>query len=250
MSRVSGSERELVVFENDGSCPICDAPARFASSSNWLRDHYVCLKCGSIPRERALMLTIERFFPGWRDLTIHESSPEQRGASVKLRNGCPNYSASQYYRGEPLGGTPAGRLYRNEDLERLTFPDESIDLFVTQDVMEHVLDPVAAFSEIRRVLRPGGAHVFSVPLESKEQPTRVVATRDASGAVVHLEPATYHGSPVDPDGVLVTRHWGYDIVEFILTHAGMPTTMVMIDDLEHGIRAELIEILVSRRPRE
>src|SRR6266508_5153019 len=157
-----------VVLENDGTCPTCDERVRFVARDAWLRDNYSCPRCASIPRERALMLTIERFFPRWRELVIHESSPVGRGASEKLRKACSGYSASQFYPGQPLGVNPTGQRYRNEDLECLTFPDGSIDLFVTQDVMEHVLDPVKAFAEIARVLRPGGAHVFSVPLVSKD----------------------------------------------------------------------------------
>jgi hypothetical protein len=36
----------------------------------------------------------------------------------------------------------------SEDLEALTFPDESFDLVITQDVFEHVLRPAKAFAEI------------------------------------------------------------------------------------------------------
>ena len=45
---------------------------------------------------------------------------------------------------------------RCENLEELTFPDESIDLHISQDVMEHVFQPKRAFAEIARTLRPGG----------------------------------------------------------------------------------------------
>ena len=44
----------------------------------------------------------------------------------------------------------------------MTFQNESFDLFITQDVFEHVMEPNKAFKEIERVLKPGGAHVFTV----------------------------------------------------------------------------------------
>ena len=44
----------------------------------------------------------------------------------------------------------------------MTFENESFDLFITQDVFEHVMTPNKAFKEIERVLKPGGAHVFTV----------------------------------------------------------------------------------------
>ncbi|MGE3818827.1 MAG: class I SAM-dependent methyltransferase, partial [Isosphaeraceae bacterium] len=53
---------------------------------------------------------------------------------------------------------------RSEDLTQLTFADESFDLVVTSESLEHVPDLDAALSEIRRVLVPGGRHLFTVPL--------------------------------------------------------------------------------------
>ena len=57
----------------------------------------------------------------------------------------------------------------------------TFDLVVTQDVLEHVLDPARA-AEIARTLRPGGAHVFTVPWY--HQPTLRRAHRE-NGVVVH-----------------------------------------------------------------
>ncbi|MEM4260463.1 MAG: hypothetical protein QXG00_04460 [Candidatus Woesearchaeota archaeon] len=40
-------------------------------------------------------------------------------------------------------------------------------------------------------------------------------------------------------------HWGYDIVDFIKEKSGLDTIIEYIDDLNYGIRAEYIEVLVS-----
>jgi SAM-dependent methyltransferase len=53
---------------------------------------------------------------------------------------------------------------RSEDLSRLSYPHESFDLVLTSETLEHVPDIEAALGEIRRVLKPGGHHVFTVPL--------------------------------------------------------------------------------------
>ena len=60
-------------------------------------DHFLCSGCASIPRERALMQVIKDYYPNYKLLKIHESSPGGRGASVKLRNECPGYSSSHFY---------------------------------------------------------------------------------------------------------------------------------------------------------
>jgi SAM-dependent methyltransferase len=234
------------LFKNQGFCPICDHEVEFCALGDWWRDQYICTCCQSIPRERALMHCIETYYPHWRQLAIHESSPADRGASTKLKTQCPNYSHTHYSADLPLGTIhPDG--WQNQDLEHQTFPDQSFDLVVTQDVLEHVFEPAQAFAEIARTLKPGGAHIFTTPLINKEKPSEAWVRKEEGGAIVHLHPPEYHGNPIDPNGSLVTMHWGYDISEFILKHSNLYTTMVYIDNLNLGIRAEYIEVLVSRK---
>jgi len=45
----------------------------------------------------------------------------------------------------------------------LPFPTGTFDVISANMVMEHVADPVAVLTELRRVLRPGGAFVFHTP---------------------------------------------------------------------------------------
>ena len=52
-----------VVFQNEGRCPICEARVTFTARDSWFRDHYLCNRCGSIPRERALMHVIATRYP-------------------------------------------------------------------------------------------------------------------------------------------------------------------------------------------
>jgi len=114
--------------------------------------------------------------------------------------------------------------------------------------MEHLLDPAKAFKEIGRVLKPGGAHIFTVPLVNKDMPSSVRARRTPNRMIEYLAPAEYHANPADEEhGALVTMHWGFDICDFIYDHSRMTTTIVKIDDLSKGIRADLIEVLVSKK---
>ena len=193
------------------------------------------------------MQTIETFFPNWRELVIHESSPGNRGASVRLANECPGYIPSQYFPGAQPGELCGG--IRSENLERLSFPDNSIDLHVTQDVMEHVFDPSSAFREIARTLKPGGAHIFTVPLVRKATPSQRRASLASNGEVEHLMPPIFHGNPISDQGVLVTVDWGFDICQSIFRASGLFTSIHTIDDLSRGIRAEYIEVLVTPKPQ-
>lgn len=226
-----------------GYCPCCEKKVVFESYDNWLRDNFICTSCKSIPRERVLMLTIEKYYPNWRGLVIHETSPVNRGASLKLKNGCKNYIATQYFSNEPFGSIVNN--FRNENLENQTFEDESFDLIISQDVMEHVYDPKKAFSEIARTLKKGGAHIFTVPLINKFENTEIWAVLGDDGKPHFLKEAEYHGNPVDPKGSPVTMHWGYDIVDFIKDSCGLDTEIEYVNNLNYGIWAEYIEALVT-----
>lgn len=234
------------VFKHLGWCPICETDVEFVALNEWFRDHLNCPLCHSIPRERALMHCIREFYPNWRELEIHEMAPVGRGASVKLAE-APNYRSSQFDPTlQPGELSPQGWV--NQDAENQSFESESFDLVVTQDVFEHIFDIDAAFQEISRTLRPGGAHIFTTPLVNKVRRTEERAIREADGSVRHLAEPEYHGNPVDERGSLVTWHFGFDLALRILDRAKMPTVIVSIDRLDLGIRAEYIEVLVSVKP--
>ncbi|WP_341198066.1 class I SAM-dependent methyltransferase [Hyphomonas chukchiensis] len=232
-------------FSHQGYCDICERAVSFDAKFAWFRDHLLCSGCGSIPRERALMAVLRQYFPKYKSLAIHESSPGARGVSAKLARECKRYTYSHFFPGTALGTIHPERNERCESLEALSFPDRSFDLVITQDVIEHLLDPDAAFQEISRVLKPGGAHVFTVPLVNKEKPTVRRAEHDENGHVSFLQPPQYHGNPIDERGALVTFDWGYDIQSFIRKSSSMATHMITIDDVDRGIQAEYIEVLVS-----
>jgi SAM-dependent methyltransferase len=191
------------------------------------------------------MLTIEQYLPNWRSLTIHESSPGDRGASRRLSEECSHYIPSQYFSDhEP--GSIVGE-FRCENLEALTFADESIDLHVTQDVLEHVYHPSNVFKEIARTLKPGGMHICTVPLVNKGKPSKLRAQIE-NNEIVYLEPEQYHGNPVGDGRSLVTVDWGFDICRHIFKSSDLFTYLIHIDDLSKGIRAEYIEVMVSVKP--
>ena len=233
-------------FENKGYCPICKREVMFYAIGSWFRDQYFCPNCHSIPRERALMYILDTEYPNWRELVIHESSPGNRGVSVILANECKNYIPSQYFPNEKLGELFNG--VRCENLEKLTFLDESIDLHISQDVFEHIFRPDLAFKEIYRTLRLGGAHIFTVPLVKKTKPSKFRAKIEETGQTLYLEPAIFHGNPIDAKGSLVTIDWGFDICNFIFNSSGLFTRIIQIDDITKGIRAEYIEVLVTYKP--
>ncbi len=114
---------------------------------------------------------------------------------------CPGLRYSEY--GSRRPDVPS------QDLMALSYADASFDLVVTSDTLEHVPDIDRALREIRRVLRPGGAHVFTTPVVW-DRPTRQRA-RLENGHVVHLLPPSHHGAPAAAaDDFLVFYEFGDD----------------------------------------
>lgn len=234
------------VYFNYGHCLTCDHDVRFNLWEGRYREGYLCARCASVPRERALMEAIELFYPNWRELQIHESSPAPRGASLKLKEGCPQYISTQYHPTVPEGELHPGEGWRCENLERQTFADNSFDLVITQDVLEHVFDVDAVLRDIARTLKPGGAHILTTPLVRGAQPSMVCAEMNADGSVNHhVDPPEYHGNPVDGSGSLVTWWWGYDLANRIDRVAPFNTMIRHVVDQSKGIDGPLNEVLVS-----
>jgi SAM-dependent methyltransferase len=184
LRRVAPLRAILTSGVHGGECPICERGTVFVKGGHWLRDHYYCVRCFSIPRFRAVIRVLDARFPTWRELDIHESSPKGP-SSAKIARECKHYVATHFFLDADPGTLKDG--YRCEDLEHQTFEDKSFDMVVTQDVFEHVLQPPEAFAEVARTLRPGGAHVFTVPWYYWK-PTLVRAHRERESVVHDCEP--------------------------------------------------------------
>lgn len=237
------------VYDEKGHCPICDRATRFASMSRDFRDQLVCADCprqSSVPRERALMLALERHAPDWRNLRIHESSPAERGVSAVLKDQCRGYVPTQFLPGVARGSMVDG--VRCEDLEAQTFADESFDIVLTQDVLEHLFAPDAAMRETARTLAPGGIAILTTPTVSVFAESYPVAIREADGSVRHYIEPEYHGNPVDPNGSLVTWHFGYDLADRIGAWSGLDVVVERSVDRTHGVLGPMTEVYVCRKP--
>lgn len=232
----------------DGHCPICEKDTSFVAKSSWLRGSLFCTTCenGSTPRERAFALVLDEVAPYWRSADMHESSPMNRGISAKMHKQASKLVRSQYYPDIPFGTIHEG--FRNEDIQDMTFPDRSFDLFVSLDVMEHIPNPEKAFAEIHRTLRPGGLMISTFPVR-KDQVTGMQrrVTYNADGTVTHLKKPEYHGNPVSDDGSLVTVDYGYDIHQLIAKWAPFDVRVYRFCDERHGILGEYTDVFVCRR---
>ena len=229
---------------NQGYCYVCGKRTLFVEYGPALRDSYGCIRCQSRPRQRALMRVLEEQFPNWRSQSVYESSPSGP-CSAQIRKQCAQYDESQYFETVPYGELKDG--FRCENLESLSMPDDSYDLVITQDVFEHVLNPKQAFREVARVLKPGGAHVFTVPIVTRGKSV-ICAEDDGAGGITYLKPPSYHRNPVDPNGSLVVTEWGDDLAEIIDESSGLSTEVILHKERALGLDGRLLEVVVSKKP--
>ena len=190
--------------------------------ANWMnqREGLLCRNCGSNLRSRQLAKSIVDALNtrmGLQALHLDElcGMPKMQTLSVAEINAAghlhpfltklPRLSYSEYGSNNPA--------VPSEDLQNLTYPDASFDLIVNSDVLEHVPDPERALAEIRRVLKPDGLHIFSVPVIWNQKRTRCRA-EIRGGQLVHLLPPSHHGSRHDTKlDFLVFQEFGQDFIE-------------------------------------
>lgn len=234
--------KKLLEASNHGYCHCCRQKTVFRLDGDWLRDQYVCVNCLSLPRQRHIQYILDTHFEGWERQEIHESSP----SNDFISRYCNSYSFSQYFDSEERGEIIEG--VRCENLESLTFPDNSFDLFITQDVFEHIFHPSLAFKEIIRVLKPGGTHIFTVPKE-KNLPFSSPRAKLIGSQIEYVKEPVYHGNPVGDGRSLVTWDYGADFEALISIWSGAMTTTYLTRDRTLGIDGEYIEVFATKKPQ-
>ncbi|HEY4743025.1 MAG TPA: methyltransferase domain-containing protein [Desulfuromonadaceae bacterium] len=195
-----------------GVCTICGRATIFFRTTPSARNGFSCLFCRSSSRNRHVAKVVLEAFPGRRSAAslMHTGFrayiADHAGALARVLSG----SVSSAYLPGMAPGSEISPGVTCQNLERLTFADESFACVITEDVLEHVRDYRAALGEIRRVLVPGGRHVFTIPFCFH---ARTVMRVDATGAEdVHLLPPEYHGDTIRGT-ILAYRTFGRDLFD-------------------------------------
>jgi len=193
---------------NNLNCPICTSSARKRHIAKVLLDEFKSLSLGDL---RHHIYSLDAYDPIW-----------------KYSQGNSNFVSSLYLDDVPSGKLIDERIYR-QDVQKLTFQDESFDAVISEDVMEHVPFDEKGFSEIYRVLKPSGVHIFTVPFKFNE-PTLV---RIDSISKKQIGPEEWHGDRLR--GLIAAyRSYGVNMLE-MLENIGFETRIERSDDRLHGI---------------
>ena len=217
-------------------CICCGSRSYFDSfepiDSLCKRNSFICKKCGSISRNRHVAKVILELYP--IDSALKSLRHFSLKTTITILNTCASLSihdslnsAKNYQVSEFIDGVKPGEVHQGvtcQDLNNLTYDDNSFDLIITEDVMEHVSDPRKAFKEIGRVLKPNGYHVATIPV-FWDQPRSLTRAVFLDGTLRHLMPPIHHGDPYRPEGSLVFIDFGADIVDEYCSYTGKTETI-------------------------
>ena len=194
-------------------CPVC-AAKRIIVRLHHNEIAVRCLTCRATAVTMSLIAVLRQLVPDLATKEVYELS--SRGPLVAfLEKNCKELTCSEYFDGVAPGDSHNGILC--QDVQQLTFPDNSFDICTSTEVFEHVPNDLAGFAEIRRVLRPGGLFLFTVPLFPSAA-TVERARLDHNRQLEHLLSARYHGDPIrNHQPVLVYRDYGQDITQRIIS---------------------------------
>ena len=245
-----------------GQCNVCGNPSRFfyQDAALW-RESLNCEHCRTTSRYRSITRGILRAISeltgdeasslatlprtSKKKLYVYDTQPPfyWRSCAYPLADllkatGWIEAELSQYKPNKPMGKVLAKGV-TNQNLECLTFADESLDIVITSDVMEHVRLDDRAHREIHRVLKPGGIYMFTVPHDRSLEQTMIrVQVNDPDDAKkdVHLLEPEYHGDTNSQDsrGVLSYRVYGRDL-ESYLARLGFEVEYFREDIADRGI---------------
>lgn len=174
------------------------------------RESRFCPKCKSSTRTRALAKAIMKQIPFAGVLTFAEWVEMARKHHLRIAEinscGClhtylhalPDLSYSEYTRKNALikcirkiKGIP------HEDIQSLTYKNNTFDLVIHSDVLEHVPNPHNALEECKRVLKPNGVCIFTIPIMMNRKTIQRAKMED--NKVTSLLEPSYHGTDYSKD---------------------------------------------------
>lgn len=191
-------------------CSLCNSPLILQLGRNI--EKIRCLNCMATPIHMGMGIVLKKLVLDNNSKKIYELSAH--GAFFNfLKKNVKELTFSEYFdNGESFD---QNNKIQHQDIHDLTFADECFDIVSSTALFEHVADDMKAFSEIKRVLKPSGFMIHSMPISNLQN--TVERARTKNGKIVYLKEPKYHDDIVlrGLDSCLVYRDFGMDIKDRI-----------------------------------
>ncbi len=118
-------------------------------------ENYLCPNCDSHPRHRLLYLYLKKKLNSRKNFELLHFSPQKC-----LKDYISNFSNINYLSSD----FKIGKEMVDENIEKLTFKNNSFDVILCIHILEHINNDKKAISELYRILKPDGFAIIDVPI--------------------------------------------------------------------------------------
>ncbi len=160
---------------------------------------------------------------------------------------CSGLHAHRILSRQTVGGNRSGPAQRGSGTADLL--DESVDVWLHLDVLEHLFNPFQAMREIYRTLVPGGVCLFTAPTYPDRARSEQVAFLEPDGSTRIVGQAEYHGNPQHPEqGSLVTWRYGYDLPLLLQRETRFDVEVRRWQSKAIAVMGPMTEVYICRKP--
>ena len=239
----SKSSKQNSTSHNDsdykGICSLCGTEQLFSKQHRSLREGYKCKSCRCSLRYREQASTIVSIFGNdqvntlealskqstFKELAIYE--PQINSPFVKYFSKFKKYARSWYWEDVPIGSFKDG--IKCQKLSKLSYSNDLFDLVISSDIMDLCREPLQAFKEIWRVMKPGGYYIFTIPALKPMSEKTVFRVDTSDKKDSFLQPPIYRKE------FLVYTVFGNDFLDQVANIGfEVKTFSPLIDDHEVG----------------
>lgn len=226
------------IYKYSGYCDACKSKTEFFIETMWKNqtEGIGCLQCGLNSRMRNMFYFIDQYYRPDMDVYISE---QVTNFYKILKNRIPNLIGSEYDPTKKLTGI------MHQDVTNFDFHDKSFDMYISNDVFEHVFDYKKALYEAYRILKYCGILILHVPLHPMNN--IIVRSKIVGNEIFHIKPPIYHGDPLSEDGALCVTDFGWDILKEIKSVEFKNVKIVMRRDIERGIHGNNILTIIAKK---
>jgi hypothetical protein len=249
----------IIDLSYDGICSLCSTKQTFTKKHRSFREGYECNNCKASLRYREQASTIlkvfgnnkHKCFAEWcKDEEFSKLSIYEPGVTGPFRKYLANlegYTKSFYWSDIENGGYKNGLQCQN--LEHLTYSNDKFDLVITSEIMHSIRYPWKAFQEVNRVLKNGGYHIFTVPIDYPMRSKTIYSLDQFDLQNEHVQ-EKHQGSLMSKsskkDKSKTYTQFGFDLI-FQLNQIGMQTEIFRLGDINNEKKSNQLIVFGSKK---
>jgi SAM-dependent methyltransferase len=246
-----------------GYCNINGEPTTFQLHGRVFREDLVCATTNSISRHRQMVagMSMALFGNPFYSLPMIADYVNESGRKIYLTEiSTPLFTflkklvrpelfiASEYLDASHRSGTVVKGVL-HQDLVATSFADNTFDIVLTSEVLEHVPHAEKAEAEIVRIMKPNGVYCFTVPIDVEAQDDIILARAREGGEIEYFGEPVFHGDPVRAEGILAYRIFSAKGLKKRFSGLGCSFACYRFWSKTYGIIGPDSWVLVARGPK-